>query len=107
MCGHTKETCIYVITGLFSVYTKQTFEYTKKLNIQKSRVFWRLQGSFAYIQSSFACVQGSFSERGGNVERWGPGVETQKIVRVEIGRWGRVPFNEPYAPSLSTIYDGA
>ena len=21
--------------------------------------------------------------------------------------WGRVPFNEPYAPSLSTIYDGA
>ena len=39
-------------------------------------------------------------------ERWGAGVETQKNVRGEIGGWGRVPFNEPYAPSLSTIYDG-
>ena len=42
-----------------------------------------------------------------DVERWGAGVETQKNVRGEIGGWGRVPFNEPYAPSLSTIYDGA
>ena len=41
------------------------------------------------------------------VERWGAGVETRKNVRGEIGGWGRVPFNEPYAPSLSTIYDGA
>ena len=40
-------------------------------------------------------------------ERWGAGVETQKNVRGEIGGWGRVSFNEPYAPSLSTIYDGA
>ena len=40
-------------------------------------------------------------------ERWGAGVETQKNVLGEIGGWGRVPFNEPYAPSLSTIYDGA
>ena len=40
-------------------------------------------------------------------QRWGAGVETQKNVRGEIGGWGRVPFNEPYAPSLSTIYDGA
>ena len=40
-------------------------------------------------------------------ERWGAGVETQKNVQGEIGGWGRVPFNEPYAPSLSTIYDGA
>ena len=40
-------------------------------------------------------------------ERWGAGVETQKNVRGEIRGWGRVPFNEPYAPSLSTIYDGA
>jgi len=40
-------------------------------------------------------------------ERWGAGVETQKIVRREIWGWGRVPFNETYAPSLSTIYDGA
>ena len=43
----------------------------------------------------------------GKEERWGAGVETQKNVRKEIGGWGRVPFNEPYAPSLSTIYDGA
>ena len=40
-------------------------------------------------------------------ERWGAGVETQKNVRGEIGGWGRVSFNETYAPSLSTIYDGA
>ena len=40
-------------------------------------------------------------------ERWGAGVETQKNVRGEIGGWGRVPFNETYAPSLITIYDGA
>jgi len=40
-------------------------------------------------------------------ERWGAGIETQKYVRGEIGGWGRVPFNETYAPSLSTIYDGA
>jgi len=41
------------------------------------------------------------------LEWWGAGVETQKNVRGEIGGWGRVPFNEPYAPSLCTIYDGA
>ena len=40
-------------------------------------------------------------------ERWGAGVETQKNVRGEIGGWGRVPFNETYAPLLSTVYDGA
>jgi len=40
-------------------------------------------------------------------ERWGAGVETQTNVRGEIGGWGRIPFNEPYAPSLSIIYDGA
>jgi len=40
-------------------------------------------------------------------ERWGAGVETQKNVRGEIGGWGRVPFNKPYPPSLSTIYDRA
>ena len=40
-------------------------------------------------------------------ERWGAGVETQKNVQGEIVGRGRVPFNEPYAPSLSTIHDGA
>ena len=43
---------------------------------------------------------------GVHMERWGAGVETQKNVRGEVGGWGRVPFNEPYAPSLSTIHDG-
>jgi len=37
----------------------------------------------------------------------GAGVETQKNARGEIRGWGRVPFNETYAPSFSTIYDGA
>ena len=46
-------------------------------------------------------------ERETHTERWGAGVETPKNVRGEIGGWGRVPFNETYAPSLSTIYDGA
>ena len=55
-------------------------------------------------ESVCVCVQCS-TQRGH--ERWGAGVETQKNVRGEIGGWGRVPFNEIYAPSLSTIYDGA
>ena len=40
-------------------------------------------------------------------ERWGAGVETQKNVLGVFGGWGWVPFNETYASSLSTIYDGA
>ena len=47
------------------------------------------------------CVM-SICERGG-----GLGSRPTKNVLGEIGGWGRVPFNEPYAPSLSTIYDGA
>jgi len=43
----------------------------------------------------------------GTAERWGAGVKTQKNVRGEVGGWCRVPFNEPYAPLLSTIYNGA
>jgi len=42
---------------------------------------------------------------GSGLEERGAGVETQKNVRGEVEGWGRVPFNEPYAPSLSTIYD--
>ena len=51
--------------------------------------------------------QDSYEYQKRSMERWGAGVETQKNVRGEIGGWGRVPFNETYAPSLSTIYDGA
>jgi len=53
--------------------------------------------------SSIVILSGELSSE----ERWGSGVETQKNVRGEIGGWGRIPFNEPYAPLLSTIYDGA
>ena len=54
------------------------------------------------------CLKNAFEHDSGTcMERWGAGVETQKNVREEIGGWGRVPFNEPYAPLLSTIYDGA
>jgi len=47
------------------------------------------------------------SQQGSRPKKITTGVETQKNVRGEIGGWGRVPFNEPYASSLSTIYDGA
>ena len=57
--------------------------------------------TFALLSLTFATVHAP------GRERWEAGVETQKNVRGEIGGWGRVPFNEPYAPSLSTIYDGA
>ena len=52
-------------------------------------------------------IYGSAQDLSAHYERWGAGVETQKNVRGEVGGWGRVPFNETYAPSLSTIYDGA
>ena len=60
---------------------------------------------YIWMQSGYAHMD--VCERQSLFERWGAGVETQKNVRGEIGGWGRVPFNEPYAPSLSTIYDGA
>jgi len=56
------------------------------------------------IRGQMTCLRTDIHE---DDERWGAGVETQKNVRGEIGGWGRVPFDEPYAPSLSTIYDGA
>jgi len=60
-----------------------------------------------FIHVSDLCIYVSLTYMYSCVERCGAGVETQKNVRGEIGGWGRVPFNEPYAPSLSTIYDGA
>ena len=62
---------------------------------------------------SYICATYSFTHADCNefntlqrVERWGAGVETRKNVRGEIGGWGRVPFNETYAPSLSTTTTG-
>jgi len=67
--------------------------------IYKSRYFARFKSQSSwYFENTI---------RATSDERWRAGVETQKNVRGEIGGWGRVPFNEPYAPSLSTIYDGA
>ena len=40
----------------------------------------------------------------GEVGGWGR--DPKKCTGRDWG-WGRVPFNEPYAPLLSTIYDGA
>jgi len=60
----------------------------------------RKKGPWPRLQVQRSCDQD-------HLERWGAGVETQKNVRGEIGGWGRVPFNETYAPSSSTIYDGA
>ena len=68
------------------ICTVATYTHTFSLSLSLSR-------TLSHIQS--------------HNERWGAGVETQKNVRGEIGGWGRVPFNEPYAPLLSTIYDGA
>ena len=61
----------------------------------------------SYINDVLHLNDASCVNHTSSAERWGAGVETQKNVRGEIGGWGRVPFDEPYAPSLSTIYDGA
>ena len=79
-----------------------------------------LESIFDLIVRAFECdwmkmamrsvSKGSDNEVGAfesEAERWGAGVETQKNVREEIGGWGREPFHENYALSLSTIYDGA
>ena len=64
-------------------------------------IFFRSLHLKDLVLSTHICIDMS------SKERRGAGVETQKNVQGEIGGWGRVRFNEPYAPSLSTIYDGA
>ena len=70
---------------------------------------WSDAYTSAYSYLRYACRRKYISVQKDlyTIERWGAGVETQKNVRGVFGGWGRVPFNEPYAPSLSTIYDGA
>ena len=71
------------------------------------RVHTYLHISSTYLPTlSYICTGNTIVRISYCNERWGAGVETQKNVREEIGGWVRVPFNEPYAPSLSTIYDG-
>jgi len=65
-------------------------------------MFFKLLSASCLMEESW-----SSSSDVSSIERWGAGVETQKNVLGEVGGWGRVPFNEPYAPSLSTIDDGA
>ena len=83
--------CLFACEGLSQVY-KCVYIYIHKCELDL----------FSLLSSSSARVMTHW--RG---ERWGAGVETQKNVQEDFGGWGRVPFNETYAPSLSTIYDGA
>jgi len=84
---HVHEKCTKEIlaSGLFCVYIHMCM-YIYSLQYSKGAVF----------ESGATCE-----------ERWGAWVETQKNVRGVFWGWFRVPFNEPYAPLLSTIYDGA
>ena len=98
-----------------SLFTHNSFNragrFVVKTENRFGSLYFSLDGSlvkvfFTHIYVSFTHTQVSFHTYTPD-ERWGAGVETQKNVRGEIGGWGRVPFNEPYAPSWSTIYDGA
>ena len=79
------------------VYTYVCIIYVSSKNIPFINIYINVCILYTYLCGLYMCY----------AERWGAGVETQKNVRGEVGGWGRVPFNEPYAPSLSTIYDGA
>jgi len=93
--------CVYTYTYIqIPVCTHiHTYTYTYLYNKKHMHVYMHV-----YMEYHGAALA---RRRQRIAERWGAGVETQKNVRGEIGGWGRVPFNEPYAPSLSTIYDGA
>ena len=94
-----------VVTKSRHVTSKETYSRIhlyQERSIYTSKETCKRDVCFAFSKWSAAAVTKSRHN-----ERWGAGVETQKNIRGEIGGWGRVPFNEPYAPSLSTIYDGA
>jgi len=55
--------------------------------------------SLLILDAKKALLMRAHSQKALLMERWGAGVDTQKNIRGEIGGWGRVPFNEPYAPS--------
>jgi len=73
------------------------------------RLIWKETWTLSLVSYGTGCTYFGFVYHNSQTknERWGAGVETQKNVRGEIRGWVRVPFNETYAPSLSTIYDGA
>jgi len=84
-------------------------EYRREQNIEtENRREQRLSTAECERRSTAEKIpfEKSDNQRTSN-ERCGAGVETQKNVWREIGGWGPVPYNKTYAPSLSTIYDGA
>ena len=61
-----------------------------------------------YVEEKWMYMIEMYGKVNCNVWRGGGlGSRPKKNVRGVFGGWGRVPFNEPYAPLLSTIYDGA
>ena len=88
-----------------SVSATEPYSNAKESNIHAS---WGAAVCCSVLQCVAVCCSVLQCAKESNIhESWGAGVEIQKNVRGEIGGWGRVPFNEPYAPSLSSIYDGA
>ena len=84
--------CVRNVCTVYDVYTQHTHKHSTHTS--------------ALPTPHSPCITHTYAAHTSH-ERWGAGVKTQKNVRGEIGGWGREPFNEPYAPSLSTIYDGA
>ena len=95
---------IYIHTCTYTLLHTHCFS-PRKRERQRARGRNGERKSECVYTNAFVCILSCIHTA--TYERWGAGVETQKNVRGEIGGWGRVPFNEPYAPSLSTIYDGA
>jgi len=95
---HTMSYATYVIhTMSYATYVIHTMSYAIRIYMYICILKRMSYATYVIHTMSYATY----------IERWGAGVETQENVRGEVGGWGRVPFNEPYAPSLSTIYDGA
>ena len=94
--------CTY-ITSLCTSRHKFAMHVTRLMHIWYDWPICDMTRWYVWYDSSYKGYVTSLSKS----ERWWAGVETQKNVRGEIGGWGRVPFNETYTPSLSTIYDGA
>jgi len=102
---HTYRKCInlriYIYINLrIYIFSKENCHIQQNFPLQRhKRSKWRIN-EFTRIKA-----QRSFVVCGS--ERWGAGVGTQKNARGVFGGWGRVPFNEPYVPSLSTFSGGA
>jgi len=111
---HLNEPCRRSIDSQHSCLSSQLC-HVARVKMTRHTYEWVMSHIYSWVMSHIWMRPGSREPRTfhpspifpNKSERWGAGVETQKNVRRESGGWGRVPFNEPYAPSLSTIYDGA